>query len=336
MIKKISLLIVCCYLFTQCQKETGFGENGSIVGTVYLKDSLSNNQHVVANASVYVGFGISPDASNYNYKVTTDAQGKFIVPYLVIGKHYNLKITYEGAVAGEKRTYEKILINVFVSKTPPHIKYVDVILNQTDHVNTIAGMVQIKDSLSLAIPFTYIPVAGADVFLGYQFSPTPSNYTYKLITDADGYFKSPTLDSASIADYRFYVKKQVAVGGNIIPFVYAGNYSAFQSAGHQVTVAPSDSMGYVTIKLTAGSTPQPNATICYFSNRTFFDSSEVCEGSFHSSTTNLKGLSFISGLAPAAKYYYKAYLLQAQDTIWAKDSVMVSGTPYQLKTSAFQ
>lgn len=329
--KNTLLFLVSFFLLVSCKKDdSGLGENGIIRGTLYIHDTISNNPVPVANADIYIGFESKPDATHYNYKVKSDNSGNFDFLYLGEKGTYTIYTEYTTKVSGQDMIYKKDTSGVMAKKTPTIFK---LMLEPQNHTGNMIGTVLIKDSLTNSL----VPVVNANVYLGYKFGPTSSNYLLKVVTDINGYFSTSIVDKSTFDSYQLYIEKNIPTGGHSIQYTNLITYLSFVSAQNKIQLLPSDSIGYYSILFRDNNnTPQPNVNVCLFSNRHSFLNSAVCSGSFYNSKTNYNGLMYVSNLSVNGKYYIKAYQVAGQDTTWVKDSLIAPNSRYYRFTYTFQ
>lgn len=319
----LSVFLVIISSFTNCKPKPGFGKDKTISGTVYVKDSISPKNISVSNATVFIGFDHMPTETDYNYKTVTNASGEYLFQYLFEKEKkdyltYHLFVTYKDPIT--KQEYED---SISITSTGH-----DFTLRLKDPKKTITGTVVLHDSLT----GTLKSLANADVYFGYKdLVPNSSNYTYKTLTNTNGKFTSPQLDTNTIKHYNVFIQKTINIGGNSVLF---SKYVPKGQSLNAIELLPIDSIGYLSVKLVnANSTPQPGFTTCFYSNRTAFSNTILCSGSFYSSVSNQKGLTYISGLNPNSKYYLKSYKILANDTIIVKDSLTYSKVFYPIHTT---
>lgn len=320
--KKLIYILAATILIYGCKPKAGFGGDHNLSGTVYVLDTLSNNKVPVSNAIVYIGFTSAPNPGNYSYKTITNSIGNFDFTHLIGDKNlvdktkykFYLYVSYEQP--GTKIVFEKDTTTETTAENIP------LILRPKKVTGQINGTAFLRDSLSNQL----IAVSGADVYLGYNFQPATTNYTYKLTSDANGNFQTNNMDVSDISAYKFYFKKSVRIGGNTVIFSSALTYTSLAAQGFTVQLLPDDVIGYMTIKTyDNNNTGQPGFTTCLFSNRTIFMNSVLASGSFYSTTTNQKGLAYVSGLGVGSKYYIKSFKVFGNDTIIGKDSIIYTG-----------
>jgi hypothetical protein len=316
----LSALFICL-VFYKCKPKQGFGGEKSLYGTVYIQDSLSGNNIPIEGSIIYIGFGYTPNASNYSFKIASDKLGKFNLSN-VFDKNGSTSYTYYAHAVYEK-TNGSTKTTYTVDQSLSMDSENTLILNTNSTIQNITGKVFMKDSVSSGV----IPVTGAEVFLGYNFTPSPSNFTYSVSTDANGFFKTNKIDMSSGSNYQFYVRKIIPFHGNNLSFSANLSYTTFSLQAFTIQLQPNDGIGYMTIKsYDNNNTGQPGFTTCLFSNRTIFMNSVLANGSFYSTTTNQKGFAYVSGLGVGSKYYVKSFKVLGSDTIIGKDSIIYSGT----------
>jgi hypothetical protein len=314
--KTIVICLCCTLLLLQCKKEeSGFGEVGVIKGKILIKDSLSDRNIPASNGDVYIGFGKTPDRTYYDYKIKADVNGKFELSYLSATGSYTMFAVY--SVNGVK--YE------LTSKIQIDDGEKEFVLEKKDELVFLKGQILIKDTLSDG----QIPIANVNVFLGYKSIPTYSDYSFKLLSDKNGYFFSPKIDTNSFKDYQLLAEKSIFIGGHMISFKRYLSFSDFNKVKNTMEVVPSDSVGYTSIKfISTANTPQPNVYIYLFANKLSFLNSKNGSGSFFNSVTNYKGLTYLSGLTVNSNYYFKAYQIAGQDTTILNDSLIIPNNRY--------
>lgn len=308
-----------------CVKDdSGFGGNEKITGKLIMQDTLSNGTIDVPDAWVYIGFNFMPNTVNYSYKTQTDKYGHFEISNLLESGKYQIY-----ALKSFQMSSSQIVLSADTNIGNPKID-LELFLRPDKMVGYLSGVVMMHDSITNGTT----TVASADVYLGYKFIPNTTHYTYKLNTDENGYFTSSLIPISDSLNYTFFVSKKITIGGNVITLSSINTFQAFRLKSNKIEILPSDSIGYITIKITDlfGMTPQPFVTWCLYSDPRPYNNEKPCEGSFYSSATNFSGLGYVSGLALNSKYYLKGYLAYSSDTLWVKDSLFISTIPYPVFT----
>ncbi|TRZ70715.1 MAG: hypothetical protein D4R97_07900 [Bacteroidetes bacterium] len=328
--KKLILFLILTEIavFSGCVKEkSGFGSSEKITGQLIMLDTLSNGTIEVPNALVFVGFDYKPNSENYSYKVQADKYGHFEIPFLIKTGNYQIY-----AMKSFLRNGSQYVLSLDTNIGNPRENLI-MLLKPDLNMGRLSGAVMMHDSSTTGS----ITVKSADVFIGYKFIPNSTHYTCKLITDENGSFTSPIIPFSDTLNYTFFATKKINIGGRTITLTRANTFTEFKSNGSKIVILPSDSIGFVTIKIIdkSGNTPQPYVTWCLFSDPRPFYNPKPCEGSFYSSSTNINGLGYISGLAENGKYYIKVYKPFGSDTLWVKDSLTITNLPYPVFTYKF-
>ncbi|MCX6245879.1 MAG: hypothetical protein NTU98_14390 [Bacteroidetes bacterium] len=323
------MMLAVAVAFTSCVKEkSGFGSSGKISGNLITNDSLSNGKVPVPNAMVYVGFDYKPNTVTYSYKTPSDKYGHFEIPFLLSDGKYQLY-----AIKSYLRDGVQYTVSLDTNLGYPQ-ENLTLFLRPDLKTGRLSGVVEMHDSLTNGS----MTVRSADVYIGYNFVPNSTHYTYKLQSDANGFFISPLVPFSDTLNYTFFATKNIFIGGRMMTFSRIRTFSEFRVGGNLLELLPTDSVGFVRIMILdrSGSTPQPNVTWCLYSDPRPFYKPKPCEGSFYSSSTNINGLGYVSGLAQNGKYYIKGYKPFGNDTLWVKDSLVIPGSPYPDFTFKFK
>jgi hypothetical protein len=314
-------MLVEVVAFTSCVKEkSGFGGSDKITGNLIMQDTLSSGTVPVPNAMVYIGFDYKPNTTTYSYKIASDQYGHFEIPFL-----------------DEKGSYQLYAIKSYLREGVQFEVSLDTNLGEPKENLTLflrpdlkdirlSGVVKMHDSLTNGS----MTVNAADVYIGYKFVPNTTHYTYKLYSDANGFFISPLIPSSDTLNYTLFATKNIFIGGKMMTFSRAMTFSEVRTKGNIMDLLPTDSVGFVRITILdrSGTTPQPYVTWCLYSDPRPFYKPKPCEGSFYSSSTNVSGIGYVSSLAINGKYYIKGYKPFGNDTLWAMDSLVIPGVPY--------
>lgn len=306
------MAIVLLSLGLGCQKAdpVGFGGSNQILGRVFYPDSLTNDSVPASHAQVLVGFDDQVTAIDFSYKTFSDSLGYFAIKNLLMDDAVKLLIIHKVRIRNQIVTlYQE-------SETKPSPKRVNFLLGSNGATDTVSAYVKGYDFTTNG---RLIPMKGVKGFVGVKFNPTEARYTYKALSVSNGEILFRTIKDTK-ADFRFYFTTDYPVLGRSITLEYA---ASSKENIRSVVLRPSTLPGIVGIRVVdKNNTPQPNISICLFSNRAQFKAVTDCSGSIFSGLTNAYGFVFVPELQAGGKYYLKGKLDKTNLVI--SDSIVVN------------
>lgn len=281
-----------------------------IEGTVRRKLTSSISDMYVAGATVYIGYSSTPTKDKYLLKLVTDENGKFASPYLKIvePEKYNLYVTYQFK--------EEPLLSA--KATLADLDNADgvVLLAQDSEFSSVNGIVNGYDYISDG---RVVGLSNADVYGAIGFEPSAENYTFKTKSVQQGRFSINNIPKSDVKNLYYFVRYDYISQGKSVSFEKSFRASGEQRDLGSILLLPTESPGICQLRIIDESgTPQPNVSVCVFSNRAAFANSKGCSGSFFEEQTNLYGNVFVNDLRRDGTYYIRGLSVVGGDTLKLK------------------
>ena len=271
-------------------------------GIIKMKDSKSSNLLPVKDANIYIGNGYIPSSTNYTFKLSSNENGEFVTQYFKL-----LDITQ---------------INIYVTYNKDLTEYSSNLnLKDLNELNNIIELKRKSNEVDLSGYVYFYDYSSNEklkglpkvkIFVGYDFLPTPNNYSFLSETSDDGYFILKNLNKDDLSKYKYNFLTTYSLDDkNIILSAKIDSSKNLNS----VILNPNNYPGIVSLYIrNSEKIQEANYNVCLYTNEIILKSNKLCEGSIFKSLTNSYGKAYAVNI-PEGSYYFKGYSLVNSDSL---------------------